>query len=1110
MSSEAERLRQISTFEDLIEYLEYELDWPLQEYGFDELTFEYTPEELGLREEEIAKIRSIHQLRPIHDQQPWGIFFIEFDRKRLPVVAMRRILNRLVIKKRSSANSSVRARWEMSDLLFISSFGEEDKRQLSFAHFHEDKETEDLPTLHVLGWDGENTVLHLEHSVQTMKTRLRWPDDPTDTDTWREEWSKAFQVRHREVITTSKALAIRLAELAKVIRKKVNSALDSESEKGPLRTMMDSFKKALIHDLEEDDFADMYAQTIAYGLLTARISRPEGLVADNAADMVPVTNPFLKELLETFLKMGGRDRDGDNRGTGIDFDELGVNEVVQLLRDANMEAVLRDFGDRNPYEDPVIHFYELFLKEYDAKKRMQRGVFYTPRPVVSFIVRSVDELLRTEFGLEDGLADTTTWGEMGQRIDDFEIPNSADPEKPFVQILDPATGTGTFLVEVIGVIHTTMKKKWKSAGNSKTEIHDLWNDYVADSLLPRLHGFELLMAPYAIAHMKIGLKLIETGYDFKSSERARIYLSNSLEFITGHKQVSLKNILPALAKEATMVQNIMFNKLFTIIIANPPYAQMSANMSNSVKSMIDVYRYIDNLPISEKSALSLERNLNDDYIKFFRLSQLVTANIPNIIGYITNNSYLDALSLRGFRWNLISNCDRMMVVNLHGDADKKERTPEGKPDNNVFDIKKGVTINISYKLKSTTNEMLTLYKDIYGIRDDKYATLLKETATSLSLKVISPIRPNYIFDISDVSIDAEYNNYISCAELFNDFATGFTSGYDQLLTAFTKEELLDNIIKFSTLSDEIVTSEYRLTGVYAKDLFSRRKSMVTDNKLNGSIIKFLYAPFDIRYAYYNPEFVMTASYRVGKHLVEHDNIALMIMRQVSIGSYFTHALITNVLPNNRSFYSTKGKVAYLPQVLYYKQDVMGRIDNYTINNIKENVSIYYIYAILYSSKYRTRYDKQLRSDYPHIPITKSKVLYEKLETKGKELTNIHMLKKIDSLSSVSYENTSGASPRISSVLFKDNMIWIDKDKNISFSGISSKLWNYEIGGYPVCKKWLKDRGPKKGRPGRTLTDEDIEHYKKIIVAIQKTILIVGEIDEVIEEHGGWPNAFVID
>lgn len=400
MTQDLERLRSIKSFPSLVKYLRDELDWPIESDDVEDLTFEYEAEELGLDAKTAAKIKEIKQLRPFVTGQPWGIFYINFEPKQLPIVALHRILSKLVLKKRASVNKAQQASWQLNDLLFISSYGESDERTISFAHFSEDKVFGDLPTLRVLGWDSQDTVLRLEDVEQTLRDKLRWPQNEDDVDDWRKSWSSAFTLRPREVIRTSKELAIRLADLARLIRARVSQLLAIESEKGPLRKLLKAFQEALIHDLDEDGFADMYAQTIAYGLLTARVSRPAGLIADNIHDL-PNTNPFLKEQLEAFLTVGGR------KGK-IDFDELGVNEVVELLRNANMEAVLKDFGDRNPQEDPVIHFYELFLKEYDPEKRMKRGVFYTPRPVVSFIVRSVDEILRTEFGLEDGLADTTT------------------------------------------------------------------------------------------------------------------------------------------------------------------------------------------------------------------------------------------------------------------------------------------------------------------------------------------------------------------------------------------------------------------------------------------------------------------------------------------------------------------------------------------------------------------------------------------------------------------------------------------------------------------------------------------------------------------------------
>lgn len=438
------------------------------------------------------------------------------------MVALRRILGSLVIKRRISARKAERAAWDLHDLLFISNYGEGDTRQITFAHFSEDKSFGDLPTLRVLGWDDADTVLHMDHTHRELKEKLSWPDNASDIVAWRSRWSSAFTLRHREVITTSKELSERLAKLAANIRKRVNTILRLETDQGPLRKLQADFKGALIHDLSDDDFADMYAQTITYGLLTARFSRPAGLVAENVADMVPITNPFLRDLLRTFLTIGGR------KGK-IDFDEVGINDVVLILRNADMEAIRRDFGDRKPEEDPVIFFYEDFLKAYDSQKKVKRGVFYTPKPVVSYIVRSVHGLLQTAFGLDDGLADTTTWGEMAKKTDGLRIPDGISAQTPFVQILDPATGTGTFLVEVIDVIHQTLIEKWEKQGLTRAQRHVIWNEYVSKNLLPRLHGYELMMAPYAIAHMKIGLKLDETGYHFGSKERARIFLTNALE-----------------------------------------------------------------------------------------------------------------------------------------------------------------------------------------------------------------------------------------------------------------------------------------------------------------------------------------------------------------------------------------------------------------------------------------------------------------------------------------------------------------------------------------------------------------------------------------------------
>ena len=725
-----ETLRGIRTFPSLIKFLHDELDWPISSEDFEELTFDYTPEEIGINTVTTAKIQEIKRLRPLSANQPWEVFFVKFEPRRLAVVALRRILGQVALKKRVSTNKAERQAWAAEDLLFVSNYGESEERRISFAHFSQHAEKNDLPILKVLGGDNLDTPLHLDHVADALSEQLAWPENEEDTESWRKAWRSAFTLRHREVITTSRILAVRLAELARAIRDRINTVLAIETEDGPVFKLLAAFQQALVHDLDEDGFADMYAQTIAYGLFSARVANPSGITTtDFAADM-PVTNPFLKELMETFLDVGGRK--GKASQAGLDFDELGVSEVVELLDATNMEAVVRDFGDKNPQEDPVIHFYELFLKEYDARKRMQRGVFYTPRPVVSFIVRSVDELLRTEFRLEDGLADTTTWGEMAERFNDLEILEGATPAQAFVHILDPATGTGTFLVEVIGLIHKTMTGKWEAEGHVAKKIEQLWNEYVPKHLLPRLHGYELLMAPYAIAHLKIGLQLYETGYRFGSNERARVYLTNALE-PAGDFSGKLEFAIPALAHEAEAVNEIKRKQRFTVVIGNPPYSNYG--QPNRMPFILDL------LGDYKRGLGEKKLNLDDDYLKFFRLGQfLVYGAGAGILGLITNSSYLDGIVHRKMRESLLQSFGCRLVVDLHGNTRRKEATPEGSTDQNVFEIQQGVAISIWGKSVLGKGDLLHRC-DLWGTQEVKYRQLSGITALSACNDSFKPKAP---------------------------------------------------------------------------------------------------------------------------------------------------------------------------------------------------------------------------------------------------------------------------------------------------------------------------------------------------------------------------------
>ena len=763
-----ERLAHIRRFDQLVAYLRDELGWPIDSGDFEELTFEYTPDELGIDAKNAAKIQEIKRLRPLVPGQPWGIFFVKFEPKRLPVVALRRILGQVALKKRASANKSERQAWAADDLLFVSNYGEGEERRIAFAHFSKPQDPHDLPTLKVLGWDNLDTPLHLDAVARELTDHLTWPDDEGDGDAWRERWRAAFKLRHREVITTSKQLSERLAELARAIRDRIRTALTIETESGPLTKLMKAFQTALVHDLDEAGFADMYAQTIAYGLLSARITDPARRTADDLAAHMR-TNPFLKELMETFLHLGGRR--GKAGGSGIDFDELGVSEVVELLDQSKMEAVVRDFGDRNPQEDPVIHFYEHFLAAYDKEQKVSRGVFYTPRPVVSYIVRSVDELLRTEFGLTDGLADTTTWGEMAKRHEDLNVPEGTSPTQAFVQILDPATGTGTFLVEVIDLIYGTMVEKWKAQGHGEKKIQALWNDYIPNHLLPRLHGYELLMAPYAIAHLKVGLKLYETGYRFESDQRARVYLTNALE-PPGDGQLTL-DFLPALAHEAEAVNEIKRKQRFTAIVGNPPYAKSSSNRSDVAESLVSEYK---RLVYGETNV----QPLSDDYVKFVAFAFKVAAPHTAVVGLITNRSYMEGLIHRGMRFVLARDCSQIHVIDLHGDSNVGERPPEETANENIFDIQQGVAISLFLRsLPRQAPVRLVLHRDLWGTQQEKYRALAAgELHTGMGALPLS--EPYWFFAPKDLGTQHEQVLWASVDSLFHVKGMGVKSRRDTI------------------------------------------------------------------------------------------------------------------------------------------------------------------------------------------------------------------------------------------------------------------------------------------------------------------------------------------
>lgn len=1104
---EIEQLRQVKTLPSLIKYLRDELEWPIGPDAVeDDVTFTYSAEELGLEPEYEDIVKEIKQIRPFDSKQPWGIFWINFDKKRLPVVILRRILGHLGVKRRGGKKSAKQASWDKHDLLFISAYGEDHDRAVTFAHFSQNPDSQDdLPALKVLGWDDSDTIPHLADAHETLKEKLRWPSDPGDVEAWRKEWSSAFVLGHREVIDTTEKLVEELARLAQTIYKRAHTAIKREAAKGPLRRLLAAFKESLIHDLDEKNFADVIAQTISYGLLTARFSCEEDITVQNLVDMVPRTNPFLRELLGTFLHIAGRRH-------LFDFDELGIQDVVDLLNHANIKAVKNDFGNRARGEDPVIHFYEHFLSAYNKEQKIQRGVFYTPQPVVSYIVRSVHELLQTEFGLDDGLASTVTWREMVKRNKRLEIPEGVEPDSAFVQILDPATGTATFLVEVIDVVYKAMVSKWQIEGMSEKQRLNAWNEYVPEHLLPRLHGYELMMAPYAIAHMKIGLKLIETGYKFASDERARIYLTNTLEPSQDFPDRFAFEV-PALAHEAQAVNAIKRRQLFTVIVGNPPYSHRANLLSPEQRAIIEPYKFINGQRMRVRGALQLERNLNDDYVKFIRFAQtLIERSKIGIVGLITNNAYLENITFPGMRNSLASSFNFIEIVNLHGSAKMGGATPDGKKDENVFDIQQGVAISI-FSLRPFKIDKQRRYCDVWGVRLEKERYLQQERR-EIIFQQFSCQPETFLFIPSGGKEALEYLKWKALDSIFGALGTGVMTNRNGLTIGMTSRELMRAIQLFSDqrLDDKTVSEQL---GVNSNALWNLRSARAEIRKLDSSdfIRPIDFRVFDTQVIFYHPAAVDNMRRGFMEGVLKKGNLVLVTSRQ-QFKQGFRHVFVTRRI-FDECFLSvaSREKSSGFPLLgggnpseelslscdeINIKQSFLSELKSGNLSDARMKFN--YIYAILHSELYRMRYADELKRGYPRIPETNNLPLIKSLARFGDELIALHLMES-SRLVDPNTEFVGGKTARVEKVSWSDDFVWIDKDQSIGFKGVPERIWNFQIGGHQVCEKWLKDR------KGRKLSKDDIDHYQRIVVALSETIRIMAEIDKVIDSHGGWPDAF---
>ncbi len=849
-------------------------------------------------------------------------------------------------------------------------------------------------------------------------------------------------------ITSPARLAKVMAGKARLLASVIEQALKNDKEQtSELATQMNVFREYLIHDLNEKTFADIYAQTIAYGLFSARLndSTPEDFSRNEANELIPKSNPLLRRI---FNDIAGYNV--DSRIAWI------VDDLVAAFRVTDMARVMKDFKQGTQQTDPLMHFYEDFLGEYDSKLKKSRGVYYTPQPVVDFIVRAVDDILKKDFGLPMGLADSSMINH--EVINDQFMRGVRGSTKIMqkkmhrVQILDPATGTGTFLAAVIRQIYANMEGQ-----------RGAWNSYVEQHLLPRLNGFELMMASYTIAHLKLNMVLRETGYTPQSDQRLRVYLTNSLEEFNAETGTLFA---AAISQEANDASRIKRDCPVMVMVGNPPYSGESQNKGEWIMDKMKSYKKEPGgiQPLKERNP----KWINNDYVKFIRLAQdYVERNGEGIVAFINPNNFMADPTFRGMRWKLLEVFDKIYTIDLHGSSKKNETCPDGSKDENVFDIMQGVSINILIKTgKKDKGQLGKVYhKDLFGTRKQKYDFLDRSSIVNVGYNELYPIPPMFFFVPKDFAPKDEYNAGFKVNDLFQSFNVGVVTSNDAMLVNHNVIDLKKNVVA------------------------------INDKSYNEALeCKFAYRALDNRWLYYDEKMIERARKDVMKHIFKRDNVAMAVGRQcVDDWRYvFVSDTVTNF-----NYIATAGRLGagYIFPLWLYSEDGTIKKQNFNeeiVQKIEESLGetidpqelFDYIYAVLHSPNYRTKYKEFLKIDFPRIPYPESKEEYHRLADLGGQLRRLHLMQDVPTPQHAKFDNDG--SNTVDKLEYKDGCVWINKEQ--CFADVPELAWNFYIGGYRPAQKWLKDR------KGRVLTYDDITHYRQIITILLETDRLMKEID----------------
>jgi len=871
-------------------------------------------------------------------------------------------------------------------------------------------------------------------------------------------------------VQTARSLAIELAKRTRFLRDEVIAVeMEENGSKGHKQIIgfFEAFKTYLIGTLSEKQFADLYAQTITYGLFAARTRADGEFNRRLAFDYIPHTIGILRDVFR-FISL-------EEPPKSL---QIIVDDIAEILNVTDANKILHEYKRTGKGRDPIIHFYETFLATYDPAIRERRGVYFTPEAVVGYIARSIHSILKSHFDLSDGLASEN------------------------VKLLDPAGGTLTFPAEAIRLASDEFKKKYGEGG-----LHR----WIKKHILANFYSFELMMAPYAIGHLKIGFIFDELGYKMADDERFKLYLTNTLE-MEEIQQIAIPG-LSSLSEESHLAGKVKKEQPVLVILGNPPYSGISANINEWTERLLkeDIdgtqsYYNVDGQPLGEKKLW-----LQDDYVKFLRFAQWkIQTSGYGIVGMITNHSYLDNPTFRGMRQSLMKTFDKIYILDLHGNSLKKETTPSGGKDENVFDIRQGVAIALFIKNKKT-KEPKVFHLDKYGLREEKYDWLDNTDFNEKNYHEIVPASPWYFFIPRNTSHIQKYLEWKKITEIFPVKNVGIVTARDKFAIDFDQNILRNRIRQFRDLKvDNILIKEaFKLKDTSTFKLDKFRKELAKDDNWRDYFKLITYRPFDVRYIYYSKWVIERPIYGTMRHMMLRENLGLIFHKPEELQISYAHFLITENIIEHGGL-SSKTTCYLAPLYLYLdssQKDLFNQHQTEKEPNIPQSIFeklsscygqkptpediLYYTYGVFYSTIYRKTYAEFLKIDFPRVPLTADYDLFKKLGELGKELADLHLLKSPALDLPIAKYQGSGDNDRIEKINYKEDeqRIYINKDKY--FEGIAPEVWNYHIGGYQVLYKYLKDR--------KTRMMDDAPRYCRIVTALSKTIEIQKQIDEIYPE-----------